>query len=55
MNPVPKVVRLRDPQAIKAARKPYCEVDGRPAFGEPHHVVTRGSGGPDHKYNLIQL
>lgn len=47
--------RLVDPTAIKAARKQYCEVCGRQAYGEPHHIITRGAGGPDHKYNLIQL
>lgn len=50
-----KKKRLVDPVAIKTARKPYCEVCGRPTYGEPHHIITRGAGGPDHKYNLIQL
>ena len=44
-----------DPKAIRASRKPYCEVCFRTAFGDPHHVRTRGAGGPDIKENLIQL
>ena len=55
MSAVPKPVRLRDPKAIDAARKPYCEVCGRPAQGEPHHIIPRSVGGADHKLNLIQL
>jgi len=47
--------RLVDPAAIEAARKPYCEVCGQSAHGGPHHIITVGAGGPDHKYNLIQL
>jgi hypothetical protein len=50
-----KPQRLVDPAAIEAAKKPYCERCGAPAFGEPHHVVSQGSGGPDQKLNLIQL
>lgn len=55
MNPVPKVVRLRDPKAIKAARKPFCENCGGPAYGEPHHIIPRSCGGADHRLNLVQL
>lgn len=50
-----KPKRVRNPKAIAAIRKPYCEVCGRPAYGEPHHIITRGAGGPDHPFNLIQL
>jgi len=52
---VPKPHRLRDPKAIQAARKDYCELCHRPAYGEPHHLWSRGCGGPDHRFNLIQL
>lgn len=53
---VPKPRRLLDPGAVQAAKKPWCEVCGSPSRGiEPHHILTRGAGGPDHKYNLIQL
>ena len=45
----------RNPKAIKACRKPYCELCGSPAYGEPHHIISRGAGGPDHPLNLIQL
>lgn len=52
---VPKVVRIKDKKVITAERKPYCEVCGAPAYGEPHHIEPRGSGGPDIRENLIQL
>ena len=52
-----KRYRLVDPGAIEAARKPHSELSGLPAYGAaPHHwYITVGAGGPDHKYNLIQL
>lgn len=52
---IPKLARLKDPAAIKAATKPYSELSGKRAYGGPHHVITVGAGGPDHTYNLIQL
>jgi len=51
---LPKPKRLRDKRAIEAARKPYCELCGRADMGlQVHHVVSRGSGGPDMPENLI--
>ena len=52
-----KKYRLADPEAIEAARKPCSELSGLPTYGAaPHHwYITVGAGGPDHKYNLIQL
>ena len=47
--------RLKDPKAVYMAKKFYCEVCGQRAYGDPHHVTTRGSGGPDHALNLVQL
>ena len=55
MSAAPKPVRLRDPKAIKAARKDYCESCHGPAYGEPHHIIPRSCGGADHRLNLIQL
>ena len=53
-NPL-KVQRLVDPDAIEAARKPYSEISGEPTYGAaPHHIYPVGSGGPDHRFNLIQ-
>jgi hypothetical protein len=50
-----KVMRIKDPEAIKAVRKPCSEISGEPTHGAaPHHVITVGSGGPDHPYNMIQ-
>lgn len=47
--------RIVDPETIDRMRKPYCEVCGSRAYGEPHHIYTRGAGGPDIPENLIQL
>lgn len=39
---------LRDPKAVKAARKPYCEYCGRYGPVIVHHYNrTRGAGGDD--------
>jgi len=53
--PVPKQIRLIDSRVYYEAQKFYCEACGARAYGGPHHIVTRASGGPDHFYNLIQL
>ena len=52
---LPKPHRITSKAAIAAARKDYCELCHRPAYGEPHHLWSRGCGGPDHRLNLIQL
>ena len=51
----PKKPRVRSQRTIDKNRKALCEVCGRPAYGEPHHIIPRSLGGPDHKYNLIAL
>lgn len=51
----PKIKRIKDPAAVDAVRSPYSEISGQPTYGAgPHHVITVGAGGPDHRYNLIQ-
>lgn len=47
--------RIKDRKVISACRKEYCEVCGRRANIEPHHIFTVGSGGGDIRENLIQL
>jgi ribosome-binding protein aMBF1 (putative translation factor) len=47
--------RIVDRKAIEKARKPYCELCGRRAYGKPHHIKTVGSGGDDVPENMIQL
>ncbi len=44
-----------DLAAIEKVRKSYCEICGAPAFGWPHHIKTRGAGGKEDPWNLIQL
>lgn len=50
-----KTPRVEDPDTIKAMRKDYCELCGKPAYKEPHHIKSRGAGGGDIPENLIQL
>lgn len=52
---LPKAARIQNQAVIDACRRPTCEICGRPAGGEPHHIITRGAGGPDIPENLIQL
>ncbi|MGB9859855.1 MAG: HNH endonuclease signature motif containing protein, partial [Moorellaceae bacterium] len=47
--------RVENSKTIQAMTKPYCELCGQQAYGEPHHIKTRGSGGGDIPENLIQL
>lgn len=47
--------RIKSQAVIDACRRPTCEVCGRPVGGEPHHIISRGAGGPDIPENLIQL
>lgn len=49
------MAKKRNNKMIQAMRKPYCEYCGRVAYGEPHHIFTRGAGGQDIPENLIQL
>lgn len=52
----PKFARVRNQQTIEEAKLDYCELCGKPCYGnEPHHIIPRGAGGPDIKENLIQL
>ncbi|MGD0154026.1 MAG: hypothetical protein ABSC17_09790 [Thermacetogeniaceae bacterium] len=50
-----KPKRLVDKKAVAACRKEYSEISELPAYGEPHHIYPVSVGGPDHRYNLIQL
>lgn len=57
-EPIPKPVRIKNPNAISAARKKYCELCGVPVHPEQihvHHIKSRGSGGHDQADNLISL
>jgi ferredoxin len=48
--------RIKDKKMIKECRLDHCEhCPNMPAYGEPHHIYTVGSGGGDIKENLIQL
>ena len=55
---IPKPKRIKDKKAIEQARKPYSELPpNKPTYGAPphHYYFTVAAGGPDHKFNLIQL
>lgn len=53
--PHPKPRRVRSQATIDKCRKPLCEVCGKSAHGEPHHVIPRSVARCDHPYNLVQL
>jgi len=47
--------RIKDKKVIKECRLDHCEKCNHPAYAEPHHIYTVGSGGGDIRENLIQL
>ena len=48
--------RIKNPEAIEKARKPYCEYCGRSGVVHVHHWLrTKGAGGDDVPENLISL
>jgi hypothetical protein len=47
--------RITSRKVIAECRKEYCELCGRSAPGEPHHIRPRSLGGSDIKENLIEL
>lgn len=51
----PKQIRVKDKKAKLKVKKNTCEVCGKPAYGDPHHIESVGSGGPDVEENQIQL
>lgn len=32
-----------------------CDVCHAPGNNDAHHIITQGSGGPDHRYNLLSV
>lgn len=52
---IPKNKRIVDKKVIAMMRKTTCERCHCRAYGEPHHIFTRGSNGGDIQENLIQL
>ncbi|RJQ53401.1 MAG: hypothetical protein C4521_07660 [Actinobacteria bacterium] len=54
-HPVPKSKRVRSRKNVESVRKPYCEFCGALAYGLPHHLKSRGSGGGDQQENQVQL
>ena len=52
---IPKVKRIKDPEAVNNARKPYCQLCGNVKDIQVHHLKSKGSGGNDTPDNLISL
>jgi len=52
---VPKKMRISNPKLIKEMRSGSCEICKRETDCQLHHIMSVGSGGPDHRYNLISL
>jgi 5-methylcytosine-specific restriction endonuclease McrA len=52
---LPKTKRIKNPQAVKDARKPYCQLCGRAGATQAHHITFKSQGGHDTPDNLIAL
>lgn len=52
---IPKVKRIKDPEAVNNARLTYCQYCGRTGIMQVHHIKSKGSGGNDTPDNLISL
>lgn len=51
-----KHARIKSQSTINKCKLDYCEWCGATCSGnEPHHIITRGAGGPDIPENLVQL
>lgn len=50
-----KPVRFVSRETIKKHKREYCELCGKKAAGEPHHIRPRSLGGSDIPENLVQL
>ncbi len=55
MQKAEKRKRVRNRALLRDMRRLVCEVCGAKAYGGVHHIITQGAGGPDHRYNVIQL
>ena len=52
----PKPKRTKDKALLKALRLGHCELCGRSADDiGVHHIITKASGGPDARCNLVCL
>lgn len=52
----PKFSRVRNQSVIDDCKRDTCEICGARCYrNEPHHIISRGAGGPDIQENLIQL
>lgn len=47
-------MRIADKATVDSVRKDYCEICGMQG-NHVHHVITKGSGGPDIRENLVNL
>lgn len=47
--------RFTNDLIVNECKKTHCEICHRETQGIPHHIVSRGAGGPDIPENLIQL
>ena len=50
-----KKSRISSQEIINAMKSDRCEICGNYCSNEPHHVISRGAGGPDIPENMIQL
>lgn len=51
----PKPTRKQDPELLERVRKQPCSVCGAPGPGDPSHVKSRGTLGPDEPWNVLPM
>lgn len=52
MNPVPKPQRKTDEALLERVRSQPCAACGSPAPSDASHLISRGAGGPDSRWNV---
>lgn len=55
LRAVPKIRRLENKKLIREWPRDLCEICRGRFMLQAHHIISVGSGGPDHKFNLITL
>lgn len=55
MPAYPKPKRVVNKRLIRTWPRERCEICRARVSPQAHHIISVGSGGPDHKFNLITL
>jgi len=55
MSPFPKPIREKNKTILDKVKEMNCCICGSMPPSDPHHILSRGSGGPDTLKNLAPL